>query len=121
MVIPEKLPRYLLLLVCGLFSINVLAQEQGVKLRAETWDIPRHGELLIKVPELAKIVKQWLDNQQQTIELRYPGGEAGEIWVEELTDWLISLGIPARAIQVSPGSDAEDVINIVLTEEEIQR
>lgn len=105
-----------LILLCGLISINVFANEISVELRAETWDMPRHGEILLKDPALATIVKQWLKNQQQKIELRYPGGEEGELWVEELSDWLVSLGIPGNSILISPGSDAQDVINIVLIE-----
>lgn len=105
-----------LFLICGLISVNISAQSSSVKLHAETWDVSRHGEILIKVPELATMVKQWLANQQQKIELRYPGGEEGELWVEELADWLVSLGVPGSAIQISPGSDARDIINIVLIE-----
>ena len=39
------------------------------------------------------------------IELRYPGGEEGELWVGELMDWLISLGIPSKYLVAVPGSD----------------
>lgn len=103
--------RYLLILI---IPVNVSAQSVNIQLRAETWDIPRHGEALLKVPELATILQKWMLNPQQKIELRYPGGEEGELWVEELKDWLVSLGVPSNAIQVSPGSDAEDIINMVL-------
>ena len=103
-----------LFLFTALIFINAYADGSGVKLRFETWDVPRHGEVLLKVPELATIVEQWSESQGHRIELRYPGGEEGELWVEELADWLVSLGIPSRVIQLSPGSDAEDVINIVL-------
>ena len=95
-------------------SVNVWAEGSGIVLRAETWDMPRHGEALLKVPELAAVVNDWQKNPQQKIELRYPGGEEGELWVEELKDWLVSLGVPSGAIELSPGSDAQDIINMVL-------
>lgn len=99
------------------FSINAFAQNDSVELRAETWDIPRHGEVLLNVPELSTIVRQWMKSPQQSIELRYPGGEEGELWVEELKGWLVSLGVPSNVILLSPGSDARDVINMVLIED----
>lgn len=105
----------LLLLNCVL-SINAYAQADSVELRAETWDISRHGEVLLNVSELSTIVKRWMENTQQKIELRYPGGEEGELWVEELKGWLVSLGVPSNVILLSPGSDAEDIINMVLIE-----
>lgn len=102
--------------MCVLISINTSAQSVNIELHAETWDVPRHGENLLKVPELAKIVKLWMENPHQKIELRYPGGEEGELWVEELKDWMVSLGMPSSLFQTSPGSSAEDIINIVLIE-----
>lgn len=105
-----------LLLSNSVFSINAFAQSDSVELRAETWDIPRHGEVLLNVPELSTIVRQWMKKPQQRIELRYPGGEEGELWVEELKGWLVSLGVPSNVILLSPGSDAGDVINMVLIE-----
>ena len=49
-------------------------------------------------------------SKQKKIEIHYPGGEDGEFWVQELTDWLVSLGIPSKYMVISPGSGADDVI-----------
>lgn len=103
-----------ILAISLLISINVFAQDVNIELRAETWDIPRHGETLLEVPELSSVMQKWMADPQQKIELRYPGGEEGELWVEELRDWFVALGVPSSVIQVSPGSIAEDIINIVL-------
>jgi hypothetical protein len=101
----------------GLFlSGGLAAQNVNMSLHAETWDIPRHGEALLKISGLSSIILQWMELPEQKIELRYPGGEEGELWVEELRDWFISLGVPSRAIQVTPGSNAGDIINIVLVD-----
>jgi len=115
-VIIRCLATILLLLLNSVFSINAFAQGDSVKLHAETWDVPRHGEVLLNIPELSTIVKQWMKNTHQKIELRYPGGEEGELWVEELKGWLVSLGVPSSVILLSPGSEAEDIINMVLIE-----
>ena len=101
-----------------LISINVAAQGDNIELRAETWDIPRHGEALLRVPELSMVMHKWMKNPAKVIELRYPGGEEGELWVEELKGWFVSLGVPSRVIQLTPGSNAEDIINIVIIKAE---
>ena len=101
-----------------LISIKVNAQGANIELRAESWDIPRHGEALLTVPELSMVMQKWMLDPSRTIELRYPGGEEGELWVEELKDWFVSLGVPSGIIQLTPGSKAEDIINIVIIEAE---
>jgi hypothetical protein len=104
---------FLILLMCSA-ATKLTAEDFSVRLKAEQWDMPRHGETLLKQSELAKIVHRWLQQPEAIIEIRYPGGEEGELWVGELMDWLISLGIPSNAINHIPGSGAEDVINLVL-------
>ncbi len=83
-------------------------------LYAEQWDIARSGESVLYLPALKQIVNAWLEHRQKKIEIRYPGGEAGELWVHELTDWLVSLGIPSDQLVVIAGSGADDRVNFSL-------
>ena len=115
MIFDMPVKEILILMVC-LMSSKLNAQAFGIELQAETWDVSRHGELLIKIPELTTIINKWSENTTQKIELRYPGGEEGVLWVEELMDRLVSLGIPSSTIQLLPGSSAEDIIHVVLIE-----
>lgn len=110
----QKKLRYWIFFLCVLNPVLLIAANQEINLHAETWDVPRYGEALLRIPELQDIVKQWMVQPQKTIHLRYPGGEAGELWVGELKDWLVSLGVASKSIQISAGSDAEDVINMKL-------
>lgn len=103
-----------LILVGMLYSGMALATQ--VTLKYEQWDMPRHGEALVKQPVLDKIVRAWDQDPEKRIELRYPGGEEGELWVRELMDWLIALGVPSGSMVASPGSGADDVIKLVLIE-----
>ncbi len=89
----------------------------GVKyytLYAEQWEISRSGESILSLPVLNKMINAWLDNRLKKIEIQYPGGEEGELWVHELVDWLVSLGIPLDRMIIVPGSGADDVINFAL-------
>jgi hypothetical protein len=85
------------------------------KLHAEQWALARSGDTILSLPVLNQVVRAWLAEKQKMIEIRYPGGEDGELWVQQLTDWLVSLGIPSKYLVTTPGSGADDMIkfNIV--------
>ena len=81
-----------------------------MELHAEQWEMARSGDSLLMLPVLNKVVIAWLDDRHKVIEIQYPGGEEGEFWVQELTDWLVSLGIPSRSMITTPGSGSDDKI-----------
>lgn len=83
-------------------------------LKAEQWELTRSGEALLSVPVLNTVINAWLQDKQKKIEIQYPGGEEGEFWVQELADWLVSLGIPSADIVTTPGSGADDMIKFNL-------
>lgn len=86
----------------------------AMELYAEQWEIARSGETLLTLPVLNRLVTAWLDDRQKLIEIQYPGGEEGEFWVQELTDWLVSLGIPSVHMVTAPGSGSDDIIRFKL-------
>lgn len=90
----------------GASSVDVT----GWKLHAEQWELARSGETILSLPVLKQVMGVWLADRQKMIEIQYPGGEDGEFWVQELTDWLVSLGIPSDNMVTTPGSGADDVI-----------
>lgn len=98
------------------FTPLAAADTRSLQLKAETWELSRHGEKLIKNAELSALVQTWSEQSHARLEIRYPGGEEGELWSEELKSWLVSLGVPSAAIQSLPGSEAADIINIHLIE-----
>jgi len=104
-----------------LFVVNQSRAESfSVIIHSEQWDMPRHGETLIKQQELGEIVRLWAAQPDSRIEISYPGGEVGELWVQELMDWLVALGVPSEAILHSPGSGGEDIINLVLNSKQVK-
>ncbi len=98
-------------------AVEIKTTDNGQKyhvLYAEQWEIARSGESVLFLPVLNQIINAWLDDRQKKIEIQYPGGEEGELWVHELTDWLVSLGIPSDYLVVIAGSGADDMINFAL-------
>jgi hypothetical protein len=84
------------------------------ELRAEQWEYARSGDSILSLPVLRQLVNTWLQQKDKIIEIQYPGGEEGEFWVQELTDWLIALGIPSDHMVIVPGSGVDDVIRFDL-------
>lgn len=79
-------------------------------LYAEQWELARSGESILELPVLNQVVNKWLLDKDNKIEIQYPGGEEGELWVQQLTDWLVSLGVPSGDMLVVPGSGTDDTI-----------
>ena len=104
------------LLILGLLFVQLASAESLVpnnqqwKLTEEQWDLVKRGEQLLEMSVLQELVDAWSLQQGQAVELRYPGGEEGELWVEELKDWLISLAIPSKYLLAVAGSGEADVI-----------
>ena len=82
------------------------------ELLAEQWDLARSGDRLLGFDGIANVVTAWSTETGQQIELQYPGGEEGELWVYQLMDWLVALGIPSASFVAVPGSGEEDVIRL---------
>ncbi len=89
-------------------------------LSSEQWELNRTGNSIIRMPVLNQVVNNWIKRFEiepnVKIELQYPGGEDGEVWVQELADWLVSLGIPSSSIQMMPGSGSDDMIKLSLVQ-----
>ena len=102
----------LMVLLLWLLSWSSLAEESVYSITVEQWSIPRHGERLLKMPALKQVISQWQKNTLQYIEISYPGGEQGELWLTEIQDWLIALGLPSERIKKVVGSGGKDIIKL---------
>ncbi len=87
---------------------------EGWLLYAEQWELTHSGESVLALPVLNKVMVAWLQEKHKIIEIQYPGGEEGEFWVQQLMDWLVSLGIPSSQMLTVHGSGADDVIKFAL-------
>lgn len=92
------------------YAIESGAAKDQLVLHAEQWEAARAGDRLLSVPVLKHLVNTWAAHPHQKIELRYPGGEDGELWVSDLEDWLVSLGVASKYMSAVPGSGDADVI-----------
>ena len=87
----------------ALFAYNTAdAAPVETELHAEQWELSRNGERLLGISGIAEVVNEWSSDDRQQIELQYPGGEEGELWVYQLMDWLVALGIPSNNLVAVP-------------------
>ena len=94
-------------------SLTAAAAEAiETELHAEQWELSRNGERLLRIDGIAQVVNNWSADKHQQIELQYPGGEEGELWVYQLMDWLVALGVPSARLVAVPGSGQGDVIRL---------
>jgi len=97
----------------ALMTFNATAASPvETELHAEQWELSRSGERLLGITGLADVVNEWSTDTRQQIELQYPGGEEGELWVYQLMDWLVALGIPSASQVAVPGSGEGDLIRL---------
>jgi len=104
----------LFLLLFLLLPLAVPA-EQAVVITSVEWTRPRSGESLTRLPALADAVKRLLDTRAGRLVVRYPGGEEGILWGEELRGWLVALGIDSSQIDLMPGTARPDTLELELT------
>ena len=95
-----------------LLAFNSAVAAVETELHAEQWELARNGERLLGIGGIAEVVSEWSSDKRQKIELQYPGGEEGELWVSQLTDWLVALGIPSMSLVAVPGSGKADIIRL---------
>jgi len=84
-------------------------------LSAELWARPRSGASVAAMPAVRESVRALLAAPEGAkLVIRYPGGEEGSLWAEELHVWLISLGIDADLMDLTPGSAEPDQIELYI-------
>lgn len=81
----------------------------GYLLTAEMWARPRSGKAVLAMPPVRAAVQGLIRMPGSHLLIRYPGGDEGSIWAEELQSWLISLGIEPTLIEIRPGSTPEQI------------
>jgi hypothetical protein len=82
------------------WSVEVLAnQSETFSLTLEDWSLPHSGESLVEIRALREVMLNLYTYPQKTLVIAYPAGESGELWAEQLQQWLVSLGLSSERIR----------------------
>jgi len=104
-----KMNKSLLFLFLFLFfifitnSTSALAGEVEL-LNANEWLLPKQAATILKMPAISKSMQQLQRDMNSFLLLKYPGGDEGTLWVNELRSWLIALGLSSKRIELIHGS-----------------
>ena len=102
-------------LLLGLLLVPVgmvQALETSHILTADQWAVPRNVETIIQMPALASAMAELQATPGGRVLIRYPGGDAGTLWMNELHSWLVSLGLSSTDMERVPGSANSQVIEL---------
>ena len=114
-----SIPAYMLKRLSILLLLLVPAFEavgESWEISAAEWSRPRHGDWLVRQPALRAAIEKLQQAPSSRLQLRYPGGDEGVLWAEELQSWLVALGLESERIERVPGSGAPDRIQLQLVE-----
>lgn len=80
------------------------ASQPVYALPATDWTAPRSAQSVLALAPVAAAVRDWQAAPAGRLVIRYPAGEAGAAWAEELAGWLVALGVPRAHLAVQPGA-----------------
>ncbi len=92
-----------LLILLSLLLLTPLAHAWQGSLSAAEWARPRSGAALVRMPVLQQAVTALRAQPESHLQLRYPGGDTGSMWAQELKAWLVALGVVSERIELLPG------------------
>ena len=81
-------------------------------LSQQQWSIPKNMRSILNMPALRLVMSKLMENKQQGLLIRYPGGEVGVLWASELKAWLVSSGVSSERIELQTGSLKSDELHI---------
>lgn len=96
-------------------AAHVTAADGVWLLGADDWARSRDGAAMVQMQPLPEVVEAWEQQPDQRLIVRYPGGEEGLLWANELRSWLVALGIPSAYQELVAGSRQPDRIELELT------
>lgn len=79
------------------------------------WPQHANGHNISALPAVEQALRRFEENGKITIVIRYPGGDPGRQWANELHNWLVSFGVPTRYLELHSGSGAADrlVVSVI--------
>ena len=81
-------------------------------LKANEWAVPKRATTLLSMPSISKSMQKLQKSTSSTLQIRYPGGDEGTLWANELRSWLVALGLSSSRIDLVPGRAAPSTIEL---------
>ena len=100
----------------ALFSFVLLTNAQFVMsaelLHANEWSVPKQATTILTMPAISSVMEKLQKNVNSSLMIKYPGGDEGTLWANELRSWLVALGLSSKRIELIPGSAVSTIIEL---------
>ncbi len=103
--------KYITSIVFMFFVTNSFAADVEL-LHANEWSVPKQTTTLLAMPAIHKSMQKLQKNVNSVLKIKYPGGDEGTLWVNELRSWLVALGLSSKRIDLIPGSAISTTIEL---------
>ena len=107
----ENMNRTIIAGITLFFATNIFAADVEL-LHANEWSVPKQASTVLEMPAIHKSMKKMQINANSLLKIKYPGGDEGTLWVNELRSWLIALGLSSKRIELVPGSAISTTIEL---------
>ena len=94
-----------------LFTSNLFAADVEL-LYANEWSVPKQSTTILAMPAIHKSMNKLQKDVNTVLKIKYPGGDEGTLWVNELRSWLIALGLSSTRIDLVQGSAISTTIEL---------
>ncbi|MDX5583832.1 MAG: hypothetical protein QNK20_02730 [Aureibaculum sp.] len=81
-------------------------------LHANEWSVPKKATTLLMIPAIKNSMNKLKNDVNSRLKIKYPGGDEGTLWVNELRSWLVALGLSSKRIESEPGSAISTTIEL---------
>lgn len=76
------------------------------------WSVPKKAATILAMPAIQNSMQKLQNDLTSLLKIKYPGGDEGTLWANELRSWLIALGLSSKRIELIPGSANSTIIEL---------
>lgn len=103
--------KFIIPIVMLVFTTNIFAAETEL-LHANEWSVPKKTSSILAMPAINNSMQKLQKNTNSILKVKYPGGDEGTLWVNELRSWLVALGLSSKRIELIQGSAISTTIEL---------
>ena len=93
------------------FATNVFASDIEL-LHVNEWSVPKQTVTVLAMPAINKSMRELEKDTNSLLKIKYPGGDEGTLWANELRSWLVALGLSSSRIELIQGSAISTTIEL---------
>ncbi len=98
-----------------LYTVNVDAIEYSeLTIARDQWPQPANSMNIAALPQVRQVIEQFDESGRYRLVVRYPGGESGAKWAEQLVHCLVAYGIPGKFLGRELGSSDPDRLLLLM-------